>query len=178
MAKSTGTAMHTVRLVRPGLGRHAAPTLTRAEKVRLDVLDWLHADPSRTITAAARHFGFHRNTISAWKQRFNPTDLRTLKPRSRRPKHVRQAVWTMADATAVRELRLLYPTWGKDKLHVLLAADGFSLSVSTIGRILSWLKARGRLIEPKRHRQTVPSANRASMPPESRRAMSPACPGL
>ena len=45
-------------------------------------------------------------------------------------------------------LREKYPRWGKDKLVVLLRGDGFDCSISTVGRILHWLKQRGVLKEP------------------------------
>jgi transposase InsO family protein len=48
----------------------------------------------------------------------------------------------------VLELREHYPRWGKAKLAVLLEENGMKLSVSMVGRILSYLKERGVLIEP------------------------------
>ena len=46
------------------------------------------------------------------------------------------------------KLREEYPRWGKDKLVVLLHREGFTCSVSTVGRILHKLKERGVLKEP------------------------------
>jgi len=43
------------------------------------------------------------------------------------------------------------PRWGKDKLVVLLRREGFTCSTSTVGRIITGLKARGVLKEPIRN---------------------------
>ena len=48
------------------------------------------------------------------------------------------------------ELREQYPRWGKDKLVVLLTRQGWQVSTSMVGRILTRLKARGVLREPVR----------------------------
>lgn len=42
-------------------------------------------------------------------------------------------------------LRTSHPRLGKDKVHAILAGEGYSGSVSTIGRILGDLKKQGRL---------------------------------
>ena len=45
-------------------------------------------------------------------------------------------------------LREERPRWGKDKLAVILRKEGWQVSTSVVGRILSSLKARGVLREP------------------------------
>lgn len=60
--------------------------------------------------------------------------------------------WTPAQAEAVRGAREAHPRWGKAKLAVILAREGVGLSASTVGRILTLLKARRVLVEPKRVR--------------------------
>jgi transposase InsO family protein len=49
----------------------------------------------------------------------------------------------------VLRLREQYPRWGKDKLVVLLRREGVEVSTSMVGRILTDLKRRGVLTEPK-----------------------------
>jgi len=56
---------------------------------------------------------------------------------------------------AVLALREQYPRWGKDKLVVLLRREGWQVSASMVGRILTSLKARGILKEPPRSRISV-----------------------
>jgi len=56
-------------------------------------------------------------------------------------------------------LRLQFPRWGKDKLVVLLRPQGEAVSTSMVGRILTRLKQRGRLVEAPR--PAVPGSRRA-----------------
>jgi hypothetical protein len=56
-----------------------------------------------------------------------------------RPRKLRQPSWS----AALLKLRRQYPRWGKDKLQVLLRADGRTASVSIVGRILARLKRCG-----------------------------------
>lgn len=51
---------------------------------------------------------------------------------------------------SVLALREEYPSWGKDKLAILLKRFGWKTSSSTVGRILVDLKKRGWLHEPPR----------------------------
>ena len=60
-----------------------------------------------------------------------------------RPRKLRQPSWSAALEAAVLKLRRQYPRWGKDKLQMLLRADGRTASVSIVGRILARLKRCG-----------------------------------
>ena len=55
------------------------------------------------------------------------------------------SAWSRGLALAVLHLREQYPRWGKDKLMVLLQERGWQVSTTMVGRILSYLKARGVL---------------------------------
>src|SRR3990170_3540345 len=71
----------------------------------------------------------------------------------RRPAHppppARAAAGDPPDLVAViRAAREAHPRWGKRKLAVVLRREGWSVSVSTVGRTLARLRARGRLHEP------------------------------
>jgi putative transposase len=91
-----------------------------------------------------------RSTLYRWRQRLREGGPRALEDRSRRPKRRRQPTWSWRLAEAVASMRERYPRWGKDKLAVLLWREGWRVSVSMVGRILSRLKARGVLKEPPR----------------------------
>lgn len=71
-----------------------------------------------------------------------------LEDKSRRPKRLRRPTWSVELAQAVLRLRGKYPRWGKDKLVVLLRREGWQVSTSMVGCILTQLKARGVLKEP------------------------------
>lgn len=127
--------------------KRRAPDLSAAARVRLKWMDF-HQTHGRNASLTARHFGISRTTFHNWRQRYDPEDLTTLEDRSRRPRHVRQRQWPTELVVAVRELRQLYPCWGKDKLSWLLRQEGINCSVSTVGRIIAHLKGTGQLHEP------------------------------
>jgi transposase InsO family protein len=88
-----------------------------------------------TADRAAAAVSVARATLYRWEK--------APAPRSRRPKRVRKTAWSSALVQAVEDLRADNPMWGKRKLAILAAAEGFSASVSTIGRILRQLMRRG-----------------------------------
>lgn len=98
-----------------------------------------------TTEEAARVIGISRATLYRWQERLKSSGAKGLEERSHRPKHVRQRCWGMDAIELIKELRELYPRWGKEKMAVLAAREGMILSVSTTGRILHYLKQRGYL---------------------------------
>jgi transposase InsO family protein len=87
---------------------------------------------------AARAVGVARATLYRWLER--------AEPRSRRPRRVRTRNWTPALVEAVEHLRGDNPMWGKRKLAVLLRREGLAVSISTVGRIIAHLVARGAIV--------------------------------
>jgi transposase InsO family protein len=120
--------------------------LSREAKQRLRILDYAR---THSVAATCRHFGIARSTFYRWQRRYDPTRLSLLENRSSRPQRCRRPTWTAAQAEAVRQARERHPRWGKDKLAVVLKRDGSTLSVSMVGRILTDLRRRGVLVEPK-----------------------------
>jgi putative transposase len=120
--------------------------LTPALEFRLRCVECSHREG---VTATAKRFRRSRATIYRWRARYDPKDLTSLVPRSRRPKRVRRATWSAAQEQAVLSLREQHPRFGKDKLQHLLAGQGMRLSASMIGRILASARRRNLLIEPK-----------------------------
>jgi len=130
------------------VARYGHVELSPRERDRLRVLGlW---QETRDGPLACRTFGVSRATLYRWRRRFDPTDLTSLKERSRRPRRVRTPRWPLKLITAVHQVRETYPRWGKDKLVILLRAQGHATSASTVGRILTSLRKHGRLVEPKR----------------------------
>jgi transposase InsO family protein len=123
-----------------------APALSREARHRLTILDYAR---THSVAATCRHFGIARSTYYRWAKRYDPQRLSVLENRSSAPRRVRRPTWTPQHAAAVRQARERYPRWGKDKLAVVLRREGIILSVSMIGRILTDLKRRGVLIEPR-----------------------------
>lgn len=92
-----------------------------------------------------------RSTLYRWQKRLAEQGLSGLEDGDRRPQHVRQPQWSPELAAGVLSLREAYPGMGKEKLWKLLSRVGVQTSVSTVGRILTHLKARGVLREPPRN---------------------------
>jgi putative transposase len=92
-----------------------------------------------------------RSTLYRWQKRLDKRGLIGLEDGDRRPKRVRRPQWSPELAEAVLKLREAHPGMGKEKLWVLLRRKDIHTSVSTVGRILKRLKARGVLREPPRN---------------------------
>jgi transposase InsO family protein len=104
----------------------------------------------RNARLTCRHFGLSPDVFYRWKRRYNPRDLSTLEDDrvSRTPRHVRQPETDPALVKAVKRWREARPRWGKKKLWKLVDGEGYVTSISTVGRILTRLRAAGRLKEP------------------------------
>ncbi len=136
-----------------------AAELSREAQKRLPWFDHYQAQ-GRNAALTCRYFGISRETFYRWKRRYDPQALTTLENRSHRPHRRRRPSWAAEQAEQVRRLREQYPRWGKDKLAVLLRREGWAVSVSMVGRILTSLRQRGALTAPvlfrvKRRRGTA-----------------------
>ena len=128
------------------------------------------------VPAAIAAFQRSRATIYRWIRRYDPDDLRTLRPRSRRPKTTRKRQWTAAQEAAVLRIRTAHPRYGKRRIRILLAREGMALSASAIGRILTSLRKRTLLIEPRSVRMRRPRPHRphaVRVPKEKRHPTNP-----
>ena len=96
-----------------------------------------------------------RSTLYRWQKRLKEEGAKGLEEKSRRPKRLRRPTWSVELAQEVLDLRDQYPRWGKDKLVVLLRREGWRVSTSMVGRILTHLKARGVLKDPVRRRISI-----------------------
>jgi putative transposase len=104
------------------------------------------------ITRATQALGLPRPTYYRWQKQLKTEGPKGLagKAGRRRPKSLRKPAWEPGLILAVKRLREQYPGWGKAKLTVLLREQGFSVSESTVGRILRYLKRRGQLSRQRR----------------------------
>ena len=140
--------MHIKNRLAPGtiyLG--TIPELSKGAKQRLKWFDYYQRH-GQQAALTCRYFGISRQTFYRWQRRYDPQHLVTLEDRKHRPRRVRQPTWSSDLALAVRMLRETNPRWGKDKLTPLLHADGWTVSVSMVGRILTHLKRTGQLHQP------------------------------
>ena len=93
-----------------------------------------------TAQKASKEIGISRATLYRWQKRLRSEGWQGLEKRSRKPKRVRKKQWSTDLIEGVRSLRCLYPAWGKEKIKVLLEEDGMVCSVSTVGRVIRYLK--------------------------------------
>ncbi len=142
--------IRTRRIPRARYLARGAKELSRAAGQRLRWMDHYESH-GRNAALTCRYFGISRQTFYRWRRRYDPQDLSSLEDRSHRPHRRRRPTWTALEVQQVLRLRLEYPRWGKDKLAVLLGREGCRISTSMVGRILTHLKARGRLVEPLRN---------------------------
>jgi transposase InsO family protein len=90
--------------------------------------------------------GISRATYYRWKQQLRKEGLKGLKPKSKRPKRLRQKVhWTPELLMTVEALRKENPTWGRWPIWLALRKQGFAVSERTVGRILAYLEEHGRV---------------------------------
>jgi putative transposase len=65
-------------------------------------------------------------------------------PASKKPKRVNKPRWGEAEKQLVLKMRRDNPTYGKEKISLILKRDhGQTMSESTVGRILTYLKGEG-----------------------------------
>jgi len=130
-----------------GATKLRAPELSKEACKRLKWFDY-YSSRGKNARQTCRYFGISPQTFYRWKRRYDPRHLETLEDRSRRPRDVRQPTYSIELVEAVVRLREKYPRWGKNKLVILLQAEGYQVSASTVGRILRYAKRRGILKEP------------------------------
>jgi putative transposase len=135
-----GLPGHVIRSGRAASRLLAAQTPTiEAAKRRDAVARWRRAMAAGLgAVEAARAVGVPRATLYRWQAK--------PEPGSRRPRRPRQPHWPHALVAAIEALRLHNPMWGMRKLARLLKRQGSNASISTVGRILRRLLARGAVI--------------------------------
>jgi putative transposase len=124
--------------------------LSKEAKQRLSMMAW-YDEHLRNGALTCRRFGVSRDTFYRWRKRFEEFGPGGLENGSHRPKEVRKPTWPRELERAVLELRRMAPRWGKDKLAVLLRRDGWDVSTSMVGRILTKLRNEGRLSSAPLH---------------------------
>jgi transposase InsO family protein len=137
------------------LGRLGGEEPSQEGRRRWKVVQWCW-DHQKKVRLTARHFGLSPDTVSRWLRAYRQQGLAGLEPHSRRPQHVRQPTTSAAVVLRIQQLREQYPRWGREKLRVLLAREGITVSAKTIDRVLHRLKARGALREPLRAARPAP----------------------
>ena len=136
---------------------------------QLELVATLREDGCGEATALAA-VGWSRATYYRWSKRYREHGLRGLGCGSRAPRRRRVPQWTRQHEQQVLHLRQRYPLWGKRKLwRVGVREQGWTLSESTVGRIVAKLVRLGRVkpvafyygrVKPKRRRAFTHHAKR------------------
>jgi len=96
--------------------------------------------------------GISRSTYYRLKKSLDKYGIRGLESKSKRPKRFRQSKIPKETIKKVLEIRRQNPTYGKEKIAVILKRDfSISLSVSSVGRLLKGFVQKG-LVIPSRAR--------------------------
>jgi len=134
------------------LVKHKPAKLSSQGKCRLNTFVAWHAlrDAGWNARRASMKLDVSRATLYRWQKRINERGTQGLEGSSRRPKRLRTVSWSVELIETVLELREQYPRWGKEKLWVLLGREEWHTSISTVGRILSYLKKRELIHDPPR----------------------------
>ena len=120
-------------------------------KRRMTVMNWFQ-ERDRRLRLTARHFGFSPDTVRRWVDSYEQYGPSGLENGSRRPRKVRQPQTPPHVVQRILELRE-ENGWGREKLRVLLAQEGITISAKSIDRVIARLKARGVLREPALQRK-------------------------
>lgn len=87
--------------------------------------------------------GFSRSSFYKMKKTLKALE-KGISPPSKRPKKVNKPRWGEAELQLVLRIRRENLTYGKEKIATILKRDhGFTMSESTVGRIITHLKAKG-----------------------------------
>lgn len=91
--------------------------------------------------------GISRATYYRYKKDINKLN-QGFPPPSKRPKRLNKPRWGEAEKQLVLRIRRENPTYGKEKIAVIIARDfGKKISTSTVGRIMKLLFAKGMIVK-------------------------------
>lgn len=91
--------------------------------------------------------GISRATYYRYKKHLDGLSKGILPP-SKKPKNLRKPQWGESEKQLVLKLRRENPTYGKEKIAIILKRDhGQTLSQSMVGRILKFLTLKGLIIK-------------------------------
>ena len=126
---------------------------------RISCLEFWH---KHGLAAALDYAGVSRSTLYAWRKalmdsrkldrRMGRASLKALDPKSTRPIKCKSTRWSPIVVKYIRELVTLHPELGRQKVYHFLKRylerihmTLLTVSESTVGRIINWLRQSGRL---------------------------------
>jgi len=157
-----GLPSHLIRNARAASRLLAAKTHIEADRRRDAVARWRGAmKQGLAAKAAAAAVGEARSTLYLWEKH--------AEPRSRRPHRTRRPNRPPGLAMAVEKARLDNPMWGKCALGAWLRDNGWNVRDSMVGRIVSDLIARGRVMSVREFMRKCPAKSTSRQRPHAKR---------
>lgn len=116
--------------------------LSRPAKQRLKWME--HFRKYRNARLTCRHFGISPDTFYLWRKKFDPKNLFSLEDdtKTRKPHRLRLSKHQEAQVETIKKLKAVNSKLGKIRIAKILKEMGYSISPSTITRILMNLKER------------------------------------
>lgn len=123
--------------------------ITEKAKERIRILAFWGRHGEAATTEA---FKVSRRTLYRWQAVLKKSrgKIERLNATSTAPKESRRRIVPDAVKSRIIELRMTHPRLGKNKIQPLLIQAGYTLSASTVGRMLTDLKRQGQLPNPIR----------------------------
>lgn len=121
---------------------------THRKKYEKPAADWKKLKSEGVSDKTAQEIvGISRATYYRYKKHLDGLSKGTLPP-SKKPKNLRKPQWGEAEKQLVLLIRRENPTYGKEKIAIILQRDyGQTISQSTVGRILKFLSLKGFIIK-------------------------------
>ena len=89
-----------------------------------------------------------RSTFFRWLKKYKTRKTTELENKSRRPLNLRETKIISHELVShILKIRQEYPMFGKEKIRILLQKDGVFVSSSTVGRILTSLFNRNKIVK-------------------------------
>lgn len=144
-----GTSMRAFKLFPKDLV--IASGLNRLALVRLSWLDW-YFNHGKNAEVTCRHFGISKSVFYRWKNRFDPSNLKSLEfdTGRRRPDHLRTMTTPQDLINLVVEIRRNDLEKSKYEIQAELKDKGYLLGTSTIQKIINQRSGLTNIIHKKR----------------------------
>lgn len=112
--------------------------LSKKALIRLGWMDW-YFNRGKNAELTCRHFGISKSVFYRWKNRFNPSNLKSLEfnPKLRRPRHLRAMTTPQYLIDEVVKIRSGDLEKSKYEIQAELKDRGYSLGTSTIQKIIN-----------------------------------------
>lgn len=123
--------------------------ITEEAKERCRILAFWEKHGTDATTEA---FKVSKRTLFRWQEKLEKTlgKLEGLNRGSTAPKKRNKRVVPISLSDRIIELRTLHPRMGKEKIHAILKRSGYKGCISTVGRIINYLKEKDLLPSPQR----------------------------